>query len=414
MLFLYRQLTTLIYLIAFPVLRLKAVSGNLKWCHRLGLIPTEQSYDIWLHASSVGEVKVISHLLHYLRDKKPKLRMRLTVMTDAGFKVAQKLSIPDLAVGYLPLDNFSVIRRTMKIINPAMLVIAETEIWPNLIMEANHRSVPLVLVNGRMTDRAFQRYSRVPGFMRHLLEKYNHFFFKTDGDASRYQQLGVTEEQSTVAGDMKFDAPLLPRSEGRRAEIRHRLGVGEQDFMIVAGSTRKGEETLLLEALATRLSAEDSTGLRLVIAPRHLERIDEVKQVCIDAGVRYAIYGDSDLKATVILINQMGLLNDLYLASDISFVGGTLVDIGGHNLLEPVWAGCPVLFGPSVGNVEEAATYILSNNYGAQVSSGSKLAEVIAHVQTGEIKFAIKSDESLSDSATARAGDFILGRLNDV
>ncbi|MBU8934507.1 MAG: hypothetical protein KOO62_10935 [candidate division Zixibacteria bacterium] len=414
MLILYRLLTTLIYLVAFPILRLRAASGDLKWRHRLGLIPADESSDIWLHASSVGEVKVISYLLQYLRDKKPALRMRLTVMTDAGFKVAQQLDIPGLAVGFLPLDSLPTVRRSMQAINPAVLVIAETEIWPNLIMEADRRSVPQILVNGRMTERAFRRYNRATGFMRHLLSRYDHFFFKTDEDASRYRQLGVADEKSIVAGDMKFDAPLLPRSEGRRAEIRYRLGVSPQDFLIVAGSTRKGEEALLLEAFATRLSADGSAGLRLVMAPRHLERIDDVKQMCIDAGVRYAIYGDSDVQAQVILINQMGVLSDLYMASDICFVGGTLVDIGGHNVLEPVWAGSPVLFGPHVSNVLEAATYILSNNYGAQVSTGSELAEVVAHVQAGETRFTIKSDDARPDSATARAGDYILGRLSDV
>jgi len=335
-------------------------------------------------------------------------------MTDAGLKIAGQLDIYGLTVGYLPLDSLPSVRRSMRAINPAMMIIAETEIWPNLIMEANRRSIPLVLVNGRMTEGASRRYRRFSGSMKSLLSCYDHFFFKTNEDADRYHRLGVTTDKSEVAGDMKFDAPMLTHSEGRRAEIRHRLGVEQQDFMIVAGSTRNGEEALLIEAFATRLSTDSPTRLQLVIAPRHLERIDDVKQICIEAGVRYAIYGSIDTYAPVILINQMGLLNDLYMASDISFVGGTLVDIGGHNLLEPVWTGTPVLFGPYVSNVWEAAAYILSNNYGAKVSSARELAEIVAHIQAGEIKFAVKGDNALSSSATARAGDFILGRLSNV
>ncbi|MEA2031484.1 MAG: glycosyltransferase N-terminal domain-containing protein [candidate division Zixibacteria bacterium] len=416
MLFLYHLFTSLIYAIVFPVIRLKAAYGNIKWQHRLGLISDDKQCDVWLHASSVGEVKIVSYLLKYLSDKRPELKLRLTVMTETGFRVAKQLDISNLVVGYLPLDCRRVVQRTMDAIKPSMVVIAETEIWPALIMETGRRNIPLILINGRMSKNAFGRYRRLSSAIQRLLEQYDYFFLKTEQDAVRYRHLGATVEKSEIAGDMKFDAPLMPRSEGRRNEIRHRLGVNESDFLIVAGSTREGEESLLLQALSAYLVSENSDvpAIRLVFAPRHTNRIDDVKQVCIDAGVRYSIYSHPDRESAVILVDRMGLLNELYTAADISFVGGTLVDIGGHNLLEPVWAGTPVLFGPYLSNVLEAAEYIIDNNYGARVSTAQELADVTARFQLGKIEFAVKSENDLANSATTKAGKHILDRLENV
>ncbi|RKX25534.1 MAG: hypothetical protein DRP47_09675 [Candidatus Zixiibacteriota bacterium] len=416
MLLLYRLLTSLIYAFVFPVIRLKAACGNIKWQQRLGLIPNDQLCDIWLHASSVGEVKVVSYLLQYLRDRRTDLHLRLTVMTEAGFKIAKQLEISGLAVGYLPLDCRGAVKKTLNGVKPSMMVIAETEIWPNLILEAGSRNIPVILINGRMSEKAFGKYHRFSSAMHRLLSYYDRFFFKTEADANRFRQLGVTTKQLVITGDMKFDAPLVPRSKGRRAEVRHRLGVDDRDFLVIAGSTREGEETLLLKALAAKLSSSDVdvSAIRLILAPRHIERIDDVKQACVDAGVHYAVYGHPDRKSPVILIDRMGLLNELYSVADISFVGGTLVNIGGHNLLEPVWAGTPVLFGPYLSNVTEAAEYILDHDYGARVSSAQELADIITQFQSGKIEFAVKRENDIADSATAKAGDYILGRLNNV
>jgi len=413
-LFIYRLLTRLTYSLIYPYARWQASRGNNLWHDRLGLQVSDLPYDIWLHASSVGEVKVISYLLHYLRGKQNGLRVMVTVMTKTGYRAAKKMITAKDTLSYLPLDCRPAVARALESIKPACIVIAETEIWPNLILEADRRKIPLIQINGRLSEKAFGKYRWFRSSMNNLLEKDDRFFFKTDTDAKRYQQLGVSAEQFQVIGDMKFDAPMPEHSEGRKAEIRYRAGVGDDDFLIVAGSTRAGEEALLLNVYRTLVESKSDINIRLALAPRHIERIEEVKQLCVNSSLAYAIYGQPDKSAPIILIDRMGILNDLYLAADIAFVGGTLVDIGGHNILEPIWAGIPALYGPYINNVLEASQYILDHNYGAKVSSPQQMADIIKDFMEGKITFAIRAENNMQTSPTAIAGDYILRKLDHV
>ncbi len=411
---LYRLITTLIYYLLYPVGRIKAGRGQSSelWRGRLGLLGQVGPTDFWMHASSVGEVKVLSYLIDYLKKQDPNLTIHVTVMTRAGFKTLtdQLADRGDrVTFSYFPLDAVAVMRRSLDLINPALLVIAETEIWPNLVDQAAGRNIPIVLINGRMSEKAFKIYRYVRPFVKKLLAPYDRFFFKTEGDFERYRHFGVTAENSAVIGDMKFDAPLRPRSEGRRHEMRARARVTDDHFLLVAGSTRPGEEVILANVFRAVFSIR--RNFRMIIAPRHVERIGEVRALLEEKGLRYTVYGDASTANGIILVDRMGLLNDLYMAADLAFVGGTLVDIGGHNILEPVWAGTPVVFGPHLGNVLEAAEYILANGYGAEVASESDLEVLLQQVIAGDRSFAVKTESDLRSSPTAAAGDYILGRL---
>jgi 3-deoxy-D-manno-octulosonic-acid transferase len=240
------------------------------------------------------------------------------------------------------------------------------------------------------------------------LGKYQRFFYKSHDDAKRYQSLGVAVDKGEVAGDMKFDTPLPDRSPALVRKWRDRIGVDENDFVFVAGSTRDGEERLLLD-IFENLRAE-YPRLRMVLAPRHVERAGSIVDMVKRRGLGVAIFGKDQAEITI--VDRVGLLNDLYLAADLAFVGGTLVDIGGHNLLEPVWAGTPVLFGPSLDNVPHSAKYITEYDFGTMVDDVEDLEKQIREVLTGHRKFAIKNDSDLSNSATAIVGDYILKRLN--
>lgn len=382
------------------------------WRGRLGLISPLGPRDVWMHAASVGEVKVLGYLIDYLKKQDATLRIHVTVMTRAGFKTATD-QLDDkgdsVTLSYFPLDALPAVRRSLDLINPASLVIAETEIWPNLISQAAQRNIPIVLVNGRMSEKAFRMYRYVRSFMKRLLALYDRFFFKTEGDFERYRHFGVTPGNSVVVGDMKFDAPLLPRSEGRRSEMRARAGVSDDNFLLVAGSTRPGEEAILANVF--RAVHAKHKNFRMIIAPRHVERVGEVKALLEEKGLPCDLYGNTSTANGIILVDRMGFLNDLYMAADLAFVGGTLVDIGGHNILEPVWAGTPVIFGPYLSNVSEAADYILANSYGAKVASESDLAGLLQQVIAGELSFAVKTENDLRNSPTAMAGDYILKRL---
>jgi tRNA (guanine-N7-)-methyltransferase len=412
MMLLYRMITNCVYCLAWIVGRAKAARGNAKWRGRLGLIEPVGPKDIWMHAASVGEVKVLTYLLHYLKKQEPHLSVHVTVMTEAGFKTALR-TVADaddsVSVSFFPLDAAPVVRRTLERIQPRLLVIAETELWPNCIRLAARKKIPIILVNGRMSEKAFRMYGYIRTTLTGLLAKYDRFFFKTEADASRYRYFGVSLDKAVVAGDMKFDAPLMPRSEGRRREMRARVGAVDDDFLFVAGSTRPGEETALLNVYSA--IHDKHPHFKLVMAPRHLERLPEVEALLQQRGISYAVYGEAEPGTSVVLINRMGILNELYLAADLAFVGGTLVDIGGHNILEPVWAGTPVIFGPYLSNVSEAAEYILTHDYGAKVASEQELTILLKNVLAGQRTFRVKTTNDLNVSPSATVGRYILQRL---
>ncbi len=406
----YRIVTRLIHAALYPVGKLRAGRGDRKWRDRLGLEHDLAPADLWLHASSVGEVKVLAHLLDYLKRKRPEVTVHVTVMTDAGYTTAQKVCGDRADLCYLPVDVTGVVRRVLDSVRPRCLAIAETEIWPNLVTEAHRREIPIVLVNGRMSEKSFAQYRLIGFFMRTMLRRYDRFFFKSVADAERYRYFGVDDSRSQVTGDMKFDAPLYPRSLGRREEMRYRCGATDNDFVLVAGSTRPGEEALLLDAL-TPLN-RTAPDCKLVIAPRHVERADEIRRLLDQRGIKHAEYDAPDPAATVVLIDRMGILMDLYLAADLAFVGGTLADIGGHNILEPVWAGTPVVYGPSLQNVIDAAEYIESNNFGDRINDITELVATVEQMRSGDRTFATKTENDLDRSATAVAGDYILKKLD--
>ena len=395
----------------WPYGRVRASMGNELWRGRLGLIEEQNNIDIWIHAASVGEAKVAGYLIDYVVKKEPQTRIYLTTMTVAGHEIAKSIKSKSVLTGYFPIDQMAAISRTFKQIKPRIVVIAETEIWPNLITTAHSQNVPMVLVNGRMSNKAFKKYKLFPRTMSRLLSCYEKFLVKTNSDKQKFSFFGVSEKKLAVIGDMKFDAPLLPRSAGRIQEIRGRLGAAASDFVFVAGSTRPGEEALLIQ-MYQKLKIQ-SKQVHLVIAPRHLNRLDEIKSELSKQAIAYAIYGSDSIKNNVTLVEEMGVLEDLYLAADLAFVGGTLVDIGGHNILEPVWAGTPVVFGPYTTNVKEAEEYILKNNYGAVVSGVELLTDITVKLMQLETRFNVKDETETLHSPTAIAGKYILELLTN-
>ncbi len=412
MILLYRIVTFVIYAIVYPYGRWRAWRGDALWQGRLGLIAPHDRTDIWLHAASVGEIRVISYLVACLYSKRPDVSIHVTAMTRAGYRTALATMNERTTITYFPLDVLPVVSKTLSRINPSLIGFAETEIWPNLVLAACRRYVPIVLINGRMSEKAMGRYRLMRSTMRKLLNCYDRFFFKTEQDAGRYEQFLSVDKKSicTVAGDMKFDAPVRCKTPELVGAIREELGVNLDSFVMVAGSTRPGEETALASIYA-HLS-QKIENLVMVIAPRHLDRLSEIKTMLAEKNIDCSIFGEPDPQG-IILVDRMGLLSDLYLAADLAFVGGTLVDIGGHNLLEPVWNGTPVLFGSSTYNVTEAADYIVSGNFGRQVKSVEDLETAIEAVRTGKLTHNIKTDNVGATTPTTIAADYMLARISD-
>ncbi|MCM2273023.1 MAG: hypothetical protein NDJ18_10780 [candidate division Zixibacteria bacterium] len=409
MIYLYKVIAFLIYFGAFVVGRGKAGKDAL-WAGRLNT-DSLPSADIWLHAASVGEVRVIGHLIDYLHDQAPAIRFHLTVMTRAGYKTATMINGESTTVSYLPIDVPHLWARVLRQISPRIVVIAETEIWPNMLIALQSQGIPVVLVNGRLSEKAFGRYFALKELFKPLLAGYDHLFVKAKEDHGRFAQMGVLESQMTLAGDMKFDAPLIEAGAEKRQATRRSLGVDDADFLLVAGSTREGEEKQLVEILLS-LSGR-FPRLRMVLVPRHIERAGEILEIIHQTGHAARLFEEQmDIPGnSIIVVDKMGILIDLYAAADIAFVGGTLADVGGHNLLEPVWAGTPVLFGPSVANVQDAAEYILKHDFGTMTDSVDTLSATLEAILSGKRTFARKTRTDLAHSATATAGNYILKRI---
>ena len=412
MLFLYNIIINIIYFFASLVKKGNA-NDDLLWAGRFGMIEPIGSCDIWLHAASVGEVKVIGHLITFLQNENSQIRIHITTMTRTGYKTAAESYLGEnISFSYFPFDTKQAVKRTFEKIKPKLLVIAETEIWPNTILEAAENNIPIILINGRMSEKAFSKYKLFRNSFSDLLSNYDKLFLKSDTDCKRFRYFHLTENKTEVVGDMKFDAPLLERTQDKVEGIRRACGIEPESFILVAGSTRPGEEEILAD-LFKKIFAEHKT-FNLIIAPRHIERIGEIKSMLNEKKIPFKLYGSESKHESVILVDKLGLLNKLYLAANISFVGGTLVDIGGHNLLEPVWAGSPVLFGPSTYNVKEAEEYIIEHNFGFRVARGEELYQLVKKIINGQQIYSVKTEHDLVDSPTSITGQYILGKLNDV
>jgi 3-deoxy-D-manno-octulosonic-acid transferase len=410
----YRIFSAFIYGLVYWYGRLRAKKGDLLWRDRLALATYNTPVDVWLHAASVGEVRVVNCLISYLREQRPDVSLHLTVMTRTGYQTARTLFKSEVDVAYLPLDVPLLMRRKIRSVRPKVVVIAETEIWPNLIQAATDASIPIVMVNGRMSERAFGKYRLFESSFRKLLSQYQQLFVKSKADGDRIVGFLDDPHRLVVAGDMKFDAPMHDRSLQKRLQVRTSIGIAPDQFLLVAGSTREGEELQLLDIYCSVV--KKSPFLRLVIAPRHLERVAEIEEGIRSRGLTVRKFGEATSivnENEIVLIDRMGLLNDLYAAADLAFVGGTFGSVGGHNILEPIWAGTPVLFGPSTNNVTDAARYIVEHNYGAQTDTAAILQETVESVLRGALTFTIKSDEADSRSATSLCGSYLIERHLD-
>lgn len=408
MLFIYNILIQLVSFFSYIIKRSK-IESNPLWQGRFAKIEALSSVDIWIHAASVGEVKVIGHLIHYMRYQKSNIKIHITTMTRTGYKTALDLySLENISVTQFPFDTKANMVKTFDAIKPKLLAIAETEIWPNLILEADKRDIPIVLINGRMSAKAFKKYKLFKKSFAMLLNRYAKVFVKSENDSKRYLNF-AEKEQVHIAGDMKFDAPLLERTIEKVNGIRIACGIEPESFILVAGSTRPGEEEMLAD-LFLKIIKEHKT-FNIIIAPRHIERVNEIKNMLLKKNIQFKLYGSTSKHESVLLVDKVGLLQNLYLAADLAFVGGTLVDIGGHNLLEPVWAGVPVIFGQSTYNVDESAEYILKNNFGTQVVDIDKLTDIVQQAIKKELNFSIKKSNDLKKSATQQIGNYLLEKI---
>ncbi len=357
---------------------------------RLGIFPRRirqrlaGRQTIWLHAVSVGEVLASRELLEGLRKEYPQSQIVISTVTPTGNAVVRKIAGPQDIVIYLPLDISLIAAAVVRRINPLLVIIAETELWPNLIGVLNKRKVPIITVNARISDGSFRGYGLIRFLIRPVLNKISLFCLQTESDARRLTALGASPEKLRVTGNMKFDNadyPPLRDPATRDAEYRKRLGLGEKERLLTAGSTHPGEEEIVLRVYKQLL--KDFPELKLLIAPRHPERAGEIGKLALNYGFDPIFISKLQPSAidrrlsTVFILDTIGQLTSFYAVSDIVFVGKSLVNKGGQNILEPAFFAKPILFGPHMFNFREITALFLANQAAVMVQDEEELSQKI-------------------------------------
>lgn len=344
---------------------------------RLGDVPAWPGPvpPVWLHAVSVGEVMAATPLARELGQRRPDVPLLVSTVTDTGRAVAEA-RLPAKQFVFFPFDFGWAVCTALDRLRPRAVLLTETEIWPNFLRACSTRGIPVVLVNGRISPRSFPRYRRVRRLFGRVLQGIQLFCMQTPEDARRVLDLGAPRERVHVVGNLKFDLAAVG-DPGDGPAVRQMLGLPPSRPVLVAGSTHRGEEGPVLDAFKTvRRSVPELT---LLLAPRHPDRLGEVEALLQREGLPWIRRTrlPVDTPPAVILVDTMGELARLYAVGTVVFVGGSLVPIGGHNVLEPGSHARPVLFGPHMGNFAEMGRLFLEQRAGTQVHDAATLAAEI-------------------------------------
>lgn len=327
---------------------------------RLGRIPpvdTNGRSIIWLHCVSVGEALAARPLARTVLDRYPSHLLVVSTTTLTGQRVARDAFGDEAAaVFYFPFDWAWTVRRALSRMNPSAVLIMETELWPNFLRECRRRGVPTAVINGRLSQRSFQRYKLIRRFARRMVRDLDLAIMQTDADAERIRAIGLESSRVLVAGNIKFDLRDEPSEDALAAEFRERFQFGARSHLIVAASTHPPEERVVLEAFKRLRAAGGYDKLRMIVAPRHPERFEEVASLMETYGIswsrRSAAPAESDSRSDVVLLDSIGELRAVYPLAAVVFVGGSIARTGGHNIVEPAAAGACIVTGAHTHNFE--------------------------------------------------------------
>ena len=358
---------------------------NMGLVRREEIAPVADTNCIWLHGASVGEMVAISPLVKEIKNLMPERKVLVSAVTVGGYDMARQIMPEANAIINFPLDLPFVASSMVSRIRPGIFIMVETELWPNFLRAIRERNIPAMMMNGRISEKSAKSYRYLSGLLRDMLNTINLFCMQSSIDAKYITQLGADPEKIIVTGNTKFDQTYAEVSPEDLAAYKIELGLGEDAWpVIVAGSTHRTEE----EAVLTSFTAlrKKYPHARLVIAPRKLNRIEEIKKV--NAKFGYAMASRSELKDIegrrpefpVILLDTIGELGRIYAIGDIVFVGGSLVRYGGHNVLEPAAHAKPILVGPSMEDFKDS--YALLSKAGAcrMVSDAEGLADAFLEI----------------------------------
>jgi len=419
---LYNILFTFFLILAAPYFLFRAlIDGRFRreWVQRMGFLPTlSLKKPIWVHAASVGEVFCSIPLIKRIKKNFPQSEIVLTTMTRTGHETA-RAQIPEAnAVLLFPIDHPLSIRRTIAKIQPSLLLIAETELWPNLLRSCGKKGIPIILFNGRISEKSFRRYLLFKFFFQDCLKYISLFLMQTEEDRNRMIEIGASIDKTRVVGNLKFDQPFpsitpletpainggddinktsIPHRKGgvkapsfltgltqeASAEMAKSLHLRGKETLLIAGSTHSGEEEILLSLFKDL--REMDPHLILVLAPRHLERLEEIERVLKKESMAWTrktllpmdpdrSTGEEKKFPQVILLDTMGELMNLYSLGTLVFIGGTLVPVGGHNPIEPLFFKKCVLFGPHMFHFLEISRQLAEAGGAIQVEGKEDLS----------------------------------------
>ncbi len=367
---------------AYQALRYHKYIGNL--AQRMGYLPVSFNLDgddsIWIHAVSVGEALTARALLADLRQSYPALRIFLSTTTLTGQQVARTRLQDVDAVFFLPFDLPPFVHRTLRLVRPKLFIMMETEIWPNLLRACHRQGVKTMLVNGRISPRSYPRYRMARRFFRRVLADVDRFCMQSEESARRIVQIGADPARVVVTGSLKFESLESPAAAAGRGagRVLRFFRISPSRPVVMAASTLKGEEPAVLAAFAAVRRVHPNA--LLIIAPRKPERFGEVEALARAEGLRVvrrtSLPVDAEPRAEVVVLDSIGELAHLFQVATVVFVGGSLVDHGGHNILEPAVHGKPIIFGPYMQNFAEIAETFVNSQAAIRVEDAGELADV--------------------------------------
>jgi 3-deoxy-D-manno-octulosonic-acid transferase len=403
----YNALITSAFLISLPVLPLLLLGGErfraglgqrLGWYSIDNAIPSKAMRPIWIHAASVGEVRSVRALTEELKRRFSDRAIIVSTLTHTGNLTARQNPAIDRVI-YLPLDLGWTVRRALTVFDPALLIFIETEIWPNLLRQAHRKGLPTILLSGRISEKAFNNYCRVAWFFKGVFQLLRACGMQSEIDRQRIIRLGAAPNRVSITGSLKHVAVLSDGTAAADDVCEPRLA---GSWIWAVGSSHQGEEEIVCAAFKTL--KQQFPGLRMILAPRHPQRFAEVEKLLVARGVSFekksSIGSRREFQHDVLFLDTIGDLEGFYADADFAFVGGSLVDAGGHNLLEPARLGKPVLFGPHTSSVMLLAHNLKQNGGGFEVRSAEDLVREIAGLLSDPQKRRLAGEKAYEVAAT--------------
>lgn len=381
-----RLIYSLVFYLITPIIILRLVVRGLsapnyrkRWLQRFGFFtPSESGQEtIWLHAVSVGETLAAVPLVKALQAKYPDHRLLITCMTATGSERITAAFGDSVDHSYAPYDMPDAVARFIQRVQPKILIIMETELWPNTVAACYKRQIPVILANARLSEKSARGYARVSGLSTPMFSQLTAVAAQHGDDGARFTALGLPAENLSISGNIKFDLDLNAQIRQSAEVLRQQWSGASQRPILLAASTHRGEDEIILQAFS--VIKQSVNNALLVLVPRHPERFNQVGDLCLEAGYSLARRSSNDSveQADILLGDSMGELMTFFGACDIAFVGGSLVANGGHNMIEPAAWGKPTLSGLSVFNFAEVSRLLAEAGGLSLVEDADVLAETV-------------------------------------